>query len=51
MRITVGCGYVRVSLVVMLGINNEGVVLDINQDKVNMINEGILPIKDNKISK
>ena len=52
MRITiVGCGYVGLSLAVMLSINNEVIALDINQDKVNMINERISPIKDNEISK
>lgn len=52
MRITVvGCGYVGLSLAVMLSIKNEVIALDINQDKVNMINERISPIKDNEISK
>jgi UDPglucose 6-dehydrogenase len=42
----VGAGYVGLSLAVLLAQHNEVTVLDINPQKVKMINERVSPIKD-----
>lgn len=47
MKIAVaGAGYVGLSLATLLSLNNEVVAYDIDQNKVNMINNRISPIKD-----
>ena len=52
MKIAVaGTGYVGLSLAVLLSQKNEVVALDIIEEKVNMINDGISPIKDEYIEK
>lgn len=52
MKITVvGTGYVGLSLATLLSINNEVIAFDISEKKVNMINNGISPIKDEYIEK
>ena len=44
-----GVGYVGLSMAVLLSQHNEVVALDVIEDKVNMINNHISPIKDNEI--
>ena len=52
MKIAVaGTGYVGLSLATLLSQNNEVVALDVIEDKVNMINKRISPIKDEYIEK
>ncbi len=52
MKIAVaGTGYVGLSLATLLSQNNEVVALDVIEKKVNMINKGISPIKDEYIEK
>ena len=52
MKIAVaGTGYVGLSLSILLSQHNEVVALDIIKEKVDMINNHISPIKDNKIEK
>ena len=51
MRISVvGTGYVGLSLSCLLAQHNEVRALDIVERKVNLINQGISPIKDTEIS-
>lgn len=51
MKITVvGTGYVGLSLAVLLAHHNQVVALDIDEVKVNKINQGISPIEDDDIS-
>lgn len=52
MKITVaGTGYVGLSLATLLSLNNEVIALDVIEDKVNMINNRISPIKDEYIER
>lgn len=52
MKIAVaGTGYVGLSLTTLLSQNNDVVALDVIEEKVNMINEHISPIKDEYIEK
>ncbi|HBX65493.1 MAG TPA: UDP-glucose 6-dehydrogenase, partial [Balneolaceae bacterium] len=52
MKIAVaGTGYVGLSLAVLLSQNHEVVALDILEEKVNLINNGISPITDRDIEK
>ena len=52
MKIAVaGTGYVGLSLATLLSIENEVVALDVIEEKVNMINKRISPIKDEYIEK
>ena len=46
-----GAGYVGLSLATLLSQKNEVVILDIIEEKVNMINNHISPIKDEYIEK
>jgi UDPglucose 6-dehydrogenase len=51
MKITVvGSGYVGSSMSSLLAQNNEVVLLDVSEEKVNKVNAGISPIEDPKIS-
>lgn len=45
----VGIGYVGSSMSMLLSQNNEVVALDVVPEKVNMINKGIVPIKDEEM--
>ena len=47
----VGCGYVGLSLAVLLAQNNQVTLLDIIPDKILMVNNKKSPIRDNEISK
>ena len=52
MKIAVaGTGYVGLSIATLLSQKNEVVTLDIIEEKVNMINNRISPIKDEYIEK
>lgn len=52
MKIAVaGTGYVGLSLSVLLSQHNEVVAVDINEEKVNLINKRISPISDSEIEK
>ncbi len=52
MKIAVaGTGYVGLSLATLLSVTNEVVAFDISEEKVNMINNRISPIKDEYIEK
>lgn len=52
MKITViGTGYVGLSLAVLLSQHNEVVAIDINQEKIDLINSKISPIEDEEISR
>ncbi|WP_434121075.1 nucleotide sugar dehydrogenase [Salinicoccus roseus] len=47
--VVVGIGYVGLSNAVLLSMNNQVVALDIDEEKVNLINEKLSPIKDEYI--
>lgn len=47
----IGCGYVGLSNAVILSQHNEVIAVDINAEKVDMINRQISPIKDEYIEK
>lgn len=47
--VVVGAGYVGLSIAVLLAQNNEVVITDIIQDKIDKINNRISPIKDREI--
>ena len=50
MKIAVtGVGYVGLSMAVLLSQHNEVMALDVIEDKVNMLNNHISPIKDAEI--
>ena len=52
MKIAVsGTGYVGLSLATLLSVKNEVVALDVIEEKVDMINNRISPIKDEYIEK
>lgn len=52
MKITVaGTSYVRLSLATLLSKKHEVIALDVVEEKVNMINNRISPIKDEEIEK
>lgn len=46
----IGAGYVGMSLSVLLAVKNEVTVLEINKERVNLINSGKSPITDKEIS-
>ena len=46
-----GCGYVGLSLATLLAQNNEVKVVDVVQEKVDMVNNRVSPIKDEYIEK
>ena len=46
-----GCGYVGLSLATLLAQNNEVKVVDVIQEKVDMVNNRVSPIKDEYIEK
>ena len=51
MKVTVvGTGYVGLSLAVLFSRKHEVIALDISQERVDLINQRISPIKDNNIS-
>jgi UDPglucose 6-dehydrogenase len=47
--VVVGTGYVGMSMAILLSQNNEVVALDIDQNKINLINQKISPIEDDLI--
>jgi len=47
----IGTGYVGLANAVLLSQHNHVTALDINEEKVNLINKGISPIRDEFISK
>lgn len=51
MIVVAGTGYVGLSLATLLSQDNEVVALDIIENKVNMINDRVSPIKDEYIEK
>ena len=46
----IGAGYVGMSLSVLLAVKNEVTVLEINSERVKLINERVSPITDKEIS-
>ena len=46
----IGSGYVGMSLATLLSQKHKVTILDINKEKINMINSGISPIRDSMIS-
>ena len=50
MKITVvGCGYVGLSISVLLSINNKVIAYDIDKKKIDNLNKKVSPIDDNDI--
>lgn len=50
MKITVaGTGYVGLSNAILLSLNNEVIAFDINEEKIDMINNHISPLTDDYI--
>lgn len=47
--VVTGMGYVGLSNAILLAQNNEVIAIDIDEEKINMVNNGISPLKDKEI--